>query len=175
MADLTNATSNVTVFGGDNPALAKAITSTTDGAKERMDVNVAGSVSIEGDESPTRYQLKTNYNVTGTTVTTSDTQLFQFTGAGVIDLVAINSLTSSSWGVVLMVDTVERLRITMSDLGSGLGLTNSSFDIVAETANKQFRWNPSQIGFKTRFTVLAFAIGANVTLNHLVMFRERTA
>jgi hypothetical protein len=50
MADITNSTGNVTVFGGDNPALAKAVTSTTDGAKERLDV--AGVFPYPTDGTP---------------------------------------------------------------------------------------------------------------------------
>ncbi len=176
MADITNPTANVTIFGGDNPALAKAITSTTVDTKERLDVDVTGSVSIDYDESPTRYQLKTNYNATGTSVASSpDTTLYTYTGAGVIDLVAVNCLTSANWGIDIYIDGTSRLRITMSQVGSDLGLTNGAFDIVAETANKQFRWHPSQIGFTTNFTVKAYATGSTVTLNHLVMFRERVS
>lgn len=139
----------------------------------RVPTNVTGSVSIDYDESPTRYQLKTNYNATGTSVTTTDTSLFTYSGAGVIDLVAVNSTTSSSWGIVINIDSTERLRITMGDLGSNLGLTNSDFVIVAETANKQFRWRPEQIGFTTSFTIEAYATTGTVTLNHMIMFRER--
>jgi len=154
----------------------KQVTVTTDGSKERLDVDVTGSVSIDYDESPTKYQLKTNYNATGTSVASSpDTTLFTYSGAGVIDLVAVNCLTSSNWGVDILIDGTSRLRITMSDLGSNLGLTNSAFDVVAETANKQFRWKPAQIGFTTSFTVKAYATGATVTLNHLILFRERIA
>lgn len=170
MADVLG-TQEVTIWDKEE---ARAVTVTTDGSKEMLDVNVAGSVSIDYDESPTKYQLKTNYDVSGTSVGTSpDTQLYTFSGAGVIDLVAINSLTSSSWGVVIKIDGVERLRITMINLGSNLGLTNSDFVIVAETAHKQFRWRPEQIGFTTSFTILAYATTGTVTLNHLIMFRER--
>ena len=172
MSDQNDLTTNVNIA---NDANTKSVTITTDGAKERLDVNVAGTVAIDYDESPTKYKLKTNYNATGVSVASSpDTTLYTFSGAGVIDLVAINCTTSSAWGVVISMDAVERLRINMNDLGSNLGLTNSDFVIVAETANKQFRWRPEQIGFTTSFTVKAFATGATVSLNHLVMFRERT-
>ena len=171
MADINDLTQNVSIYpeGSSSP-----ITSTTDGAKERLDVNVAGSVAIDYDESPTKYQLKTNYNATGTSVASSpDTTLYTYSGAGVIDLVAVNSTTSSGWGIDIEIDGTSRLRITMSQLGSDLGLTSVGFDVVAETANKQFRWHPQQIGFTTSFTVKAYATGSTVTLNHLVMFRER--
>ena len=171
MADINDLTQNVSIYpeGSSSP-----ITSTTDGAKERLDVNVAGSVAIDYDESPTKYQLKTNYNATGTSVASSpDTTLYTYSGAGVIDLVAVNSTASSSWGIDIEIDGTSRLRITMSQLGSDLGLTSVGFDVVAETANKQFRWHPQQIGFTTSFTVKAYATGSTVTLNHLIMFRER--
>ena len=167
MGDLNDLTQNVSIYpeGSTSP-----ITSTTDGAKERLDVSAA----IDYDESPTKYQLRTHKDTSGTVVTTSDTELFTFSGQGVIDLVAANSATSSNWGVVIIIDTVERLRITMSELGSDLGLTDSNFDIVSQTANKQFRWKPTQIGFSTSFTIKAFATTGTVTLPHLILFRERT-
>jgi len=170
MADLNDLTQNVNIW---NDAKTKSVTVTTDGAKERLDCDVTGAVSIDYDESPTKYQLKTDYDATGTSVTTSDTLLYTFSGEGVIDLVSINSTTSSNWGIVINIDGTERLRITMSQLGSSLGLTDSNFDIVSQTANKQFRWHPSSIGFATSFTIEAFATTGTVTLNHMIMFRER--
>jgi len=169
--DLNDLTTNVNIW---NDAKTKSVTVTTDGAHERLDVNVDGAVSIDYDESPTKYQLKTHKDTAGTTVTTSDTTLFTFSGQGVIDLVAVNSVTSSNWGIVINIDGVERLRLTMSELGSDLGLTDSNFDIVAQTANKQFRWKPTQIGFSTSFTIEAYATTGTQTLPHLILFRERT-
>ena len=171
MADINDPTLNVNIANDDNSKLVSVI---TDGAYERLAVDVIGSVSIDYDESPTRYQLKSNYNATGTSVASStDTILYTFTGAGVIDLVAVNCLTSANWGVDIIIDGTSRFRISMSDLGSNLGLTSVGFDVVAETANKQFRWHPQQIGFTTSFAVKAYATGTTVTLNHLIMFRER--
>ena len=167
MADISDLTQNISIH---DDASDVAVTTTTDGAKVLLDVNA----TVSNDESPTKYQLKTDYDATGTSVASSpDTTLYTFSGQGVIDLVAVNSTTSSSWGVDILVDGTSRLRITMSDLGSALGLTNAAFDVVAETANKQFRWHPSQIGFTTSFTIKAWATGSTVTLNHLIMYREK--
>jgi hypothetical protein len=174
MADLNDLTQNVNIW---DDAKSKAVTVTTDGAKERLDVDIGDNidVTITDSESPTKYQLKADYDATGVSVASSpDTTLYTFSGSGVIDLVAVNSDTSSNWGIDLIVDGTSRLRITMEDLGSELGLTNSDFVVVAETANKQFRWRPEQIGFTTGFTVKAYATGTTVTLKHLIMFRERT-
>jgi len=153
--------------------VATPITSTTDGSKERLDVDVTGSVSIDYDESPTKYQLKTAYDATGVSITTSDTQLYTFSGQGVIDLVSVNNNTTSNWGIVINIDGTERLRINMSDLGSTLGLTDSNFDVVAQTANKQFRWRPNSIGFTTSFTIEAYATTGSTTVYYMILYRER--
>jgi len=171
MADLNDLTQNVNIW---DDAKSKAVSVITDGSTERLAVDVSGTVDIDYDESPTKYQLKTDYDATGTSVASSpDTTLYTYSGSGVIDLVAVNCLTSANWGVDIIIDGTSRLRITMPDLGSQLGLTDSNFDVVAQTANKQFRWKPSQIGFTTNFTVKAYATGATVTLEHLILFRER--
>jgi len=166
MADINDLSKDVSIH---NETTNAAVTTTTDGAKERLDVNA----TIDYDESPTKYQLKTHKDTTGTVVTTSDTTLFTFTGQGVIDLVAVNSATSSNWGIIILIDSIERLRLTMGELGSDLGLTDSNFDIVSQTANKQFRWKPTQIGFSTNFTIQAYATTGTQTLPHLILFRER--
>ena len=172
MADLYG-TGDVSIKNDDG---TKVVSIITDGSYERLACEVAGTVSLSNDESPTKYKLKTNFDATGVSVASSpDTTLYTFTGAGLIDLVAVNCATSSNWGIDIFIDGTSRLRITMSQLGTDLGLTNSDFDVVAETANKQFRWHPSSIGFTTSFAIKAYATGATVTLTHLVMFRERVA
>jgi len=175
MADITNPTTNVSVYGGDNESdLTKAVTVTTDGAKERLDCDITGTVNIDNNESPTKYQLKTAYDITGTALNTStDTELFTYSGSGVIDLIAVNSLTSSNWEIVIDVDGTERLRITMSALGSSLGLTNSDYDVAVTTANKQFRYHPVAMGFATDFTIKAKATTGSPNVNYMVMYRER--
>lgn len=171
MSDGSNITDNVTLFKENT---STAIDVINDGTYERLACDVYGSVSIDYDESPTRYQLKSNYNASGTSVASSpDTTLYTYTGQGVIDLVAVNCLTSANWGVDIIIDGTSRLRISMPDLGSSLGLTSVGFDVVVETANKQFRWHPQQIGFTSSFAINAYATGTTVTLNHLVLFRER--
>jgi uncharacterized protein with LGFP repeats len=154
----------------------KRVTTTTDGLKERLDISLEGeeiNVTVSNDESPTKFQLKTSYNVVGTSVTTSDTTLYTYTGSGLIDLVAVTSAVSSNWGVIIFIDGTERLRITMASLGTILGLTDSNFDIAAQTANKQFRWRPTTIGFATSFTIKAYATSGTVTLYNLILFREK--
>ena len=173
MADINDPTVNVNLW---NDAKTKSVTVTTDGAKERLDCNMDGSeVIISDSEAATRYQLKSDYDVSGIALNTStDTQLYTFSGEGVIDLVAVNSPTSSNWEITVKIDGTERLRITMANLGSALGLTNSDFDVVAETANKQFRYRPRSIGFTSSFTILAKATTGTPSVNYMILFRERT-
>ncbi len=173
MADISNPTQNVTLFGGDNPALAKAITSTTDGSKERLDVD--SYATIVNNESPTRYQLKTDYDATGDLLTSAaDVELFSYTGDGVIDLICVSNSVSSNYLVAIEIDGTERIRITMNDLGSNLALTSGTTSFWTETANKNFRYHPnSEVGFSTGFRVLARATGANTTVTHFVAYRER--
>ena len=175
MADLNDLTQNVSIH---NDVTNADVDTINDDGVERLQVHIQddASVAVTSDESLTKFQLKTDYDATGTSVASSpDTTLYTYSGAGVIDLVAVNSTTSSSWGVDIEVDGTSRFRINMAQLGSSLGLTNSAFTVVAETANKQFRWHPAQIGFTTSFTIKAFATGATVTLAHLIMFREKQA
>ena len=165
MAGINNPTDNVTIFGGDNSA--KAVTSTTVGAKELLDVNASSD--------PTQYSPEFDYDITGDVVTSAaDATLFTFSGAGVIDMIAVSSAVSSSWSIIVDIDGVEKFRISMTDLGSTLGLTGSAQDLIfAATANKQFRWLPKgAAGFTTSFSVKARATGADVTLYHLVNYRE---
>jgi len=174
MADINDQNTDISLHSASDNTQKIEMQYDSDAGIYRVPTDVTGSVSIDYDESPTKYQLKTNYNTTGTSVASSpDTTLYTYTGAGVIDLVAVNSTTSSSWGVDIEIDGTSRFRITMADLGSNLGLTNSDFVVVAETANKQFRWRPEQIGFTTSFTIKAFATSTTVSLNHLIMYRER--
>ena len=55
MADLTDKTDDISIW---NDAKTKAVTVTTDGAKERLDVHVAGSVSISGASDSIPIQIR---------------------------------------------------------------------------------------------------------------------
>ena len=171
MADITDYSQNVSIHDESNDA---AVTTTTSGSKVLLDVNA----TVSNDESPTKYQLLTDYDVTGTIVTSaSDAELFSYTGVGVVSFIAVTCATSASWEIVINTDSTERLRITMGALGNTLGLTGTGGEpIWTQTANKQFRYHPTpELGFKTSFSVEAKATGANVTLTHLVMYKEKVS
>ena len=146
-----------------------------DGSLERLACNMDGSeITISDSESATKYQLRSDYDAAGDTLNTStDTVLFSFSGAsGVLDFVACVG-SNSSYEIAIEIDGTERLRISMSDLGS-LGLSNATnVDVWAETANKNFRFRPTQVGFTTGFRILAKAKIGTPTVKHLALYRER--
>lgn len=167
MADQNDLTQNVTLW---NNTKSKNISTLTDGSVERLAVNAL----ISDSEAPTKYQLKSDIDAVGNLLNvTTDTSLFSYTGAGILDFIAVSG-SNANYEVVIKVDGTERIRVAMSELAS-LGLSNAAnVDIWAETANKNFRYNPSEIGFETSFELLAKATGTPLpTVEHLTLFRER--
>jgi len=175
MADIGDLTQNVSLHNDSTDA---AVTTTTDGAKELLDVNVeTGNISVTSDDSPTKYQLQSDFDATGVALNTStDTTIYTYSGDGVLDFVAVTG-GNSNFEVTLKMDGTERIRITMAELAA-IGLSNATnVEVWAETANKNFRYHPhSPLGFATSFTILAKATGAPIpTVTHLVLFREKVA
>ena len=163
MADINDYSQNVSLH---DEATDSAVTTTTLGSKTLLDVNASSD--------PTRYTFGGSINTTGTTVTSAaDVTLFTFSGAGVIDFVAVTCANSSGWDISLWIDGTEVMRATMNQLGSDLGMTAYNGFAWVQTANKQFRWVPSgRSGFTTSFAIKSKATGANVTLNHMIAYRE---
>lgn len=164
MADINDLSKDVSIH---NETTNAAVTTTTDGAKERLDVSSA----ISSD--PTQYSLKFDYDATGDTVGTTDVELFSFTGSGLLDFVGLTS-GSSTYEAIIKIDGTERLRITMADLGSALSLSNATnVPIWADTANKNFRFHPSTgLGFSTSFSVWARSTTGSNTIKHITLYRE---
>ena len=170
MADQNDLTQNVTLWNNDK---SKNVSTITDGAVERLAVDA--TATIVDNESPTRYQLRSDFNATGVALNTAtDTELFSYTGDGVLDFVAIAGSTAT-YEVTIEIDGTERIRITMAELAS-IGLSNATnVDMWAETANKNFRYHPQNIGFATSFTILAKALATPLAnVSHLILYRERT-
>lgn len=172
MADLNDRSTNVSIH---NESTDDAVTTTTDGSKVRLDTS--GTVTIENNESPTKYQLKSDVDyTTGSSLNTStDTTLVTYSGDGVVSFIAVTNPTTSNFEVAIETDGTERLRLTMSGLGSTLGLTGTSGEpIWTQTANKQFRYHPTpELGFSTSFTVKAKATVSTTTVYHMVLYKER--
>lgn len=171
MADINDYSQNVSIH--DETSDAAVTTSDLGGGRRGLDVNA----TVSNDESPTRYQLEADYEATGTSVATTDTTLFSYTGVGVISFIAVSSSTTSNFEVIINVDGTERLRISMSDLGSDIGLTSGDTPIWVATANKQFRYHPTpEIGFTSSFSVEArYTLATGTTdLTHLILYKEKT-
>ena len=166
MSDLNDRTQNVSIH---DDTTDDAVTTTVDGSKRRLDV------STPNETNPTLYKLETDYDATGVTVTSTDTEIFSFTGAGIIDFIALAG-SAATYEVIITVDGEEKIRITVADIGSNLGLSaigGGNLPIWVETANKNFRFNPnSGLGFSSSFTIEARATGSNVNIAHLIIFRE---
>jgi len=164
MADIKDYTRNVSIF--DDTANSP-VSTTLVGSKRLLDVNASAD--------PTQYSPEFDYDTTGDVVTSgADATLFTFSGAGVIDMIAVTCATSSSWSIIVDIDGVEKFRISMTELGSTLGLTGATQNLIyTATANKQFRWLPrGAAGFTTSFSVKARATGADVTLYHITNYRK---
>jgi hypothetical protein len=169
MADLNDLTTNVNIW---NDAKTKAVTVTTDGAKERLDVQAL----IEGGT----FSLKpfvpvVAYDSSGTALTTSWTTIVNYTGGeGRLDFISC-ALGASTYKVRLTVDGTEVFDIAMSDLNI-LGLTNAvNVNIWAETALKNFRYRPlAPIDFTTSLKIeLAMTTGTG-TAYWLVNYRTQS-
>jgi len=155
----------------------KPISSDLDPGDGKRKLYVFANATISGDESPTKYQQRIDFeSTTPVTVTNAgDTSIFLFTGIGLLDFVSLQG-SRSGYEFVLKVDGVEQVRISMDNLND-IGLTTpSNVPIWVETADKNFRYHPfGSAGFSTSFEILAKATGAaDVELNHLITYREKT-
>jgi len=173
MADDNNVTDNASIW--DEPG-DRAVTITTDGAKERLDCNMDGSeIIISDSESATKYQMKTDFDAVGDLLNvTTDTVLHSVTGTGTLDFVAVTG-SNANFEITIEVDGTERIRITMGELAA-IGLSNATnVPFWAETANKNFRYSPNiPVGYTTSFRILAKASGTPLpTVKHLTLYRER--
>ena len=172
MADIVNPTSNVTLFGGDNPALSTAITSTSDGVKERLDVQAlidGGTFSLQP------FVPNVVFDAVGYSLTTAWYAIVDITGfAGRLDFISC-VVGNSLYKVRLTVDGSVIFDISMAELNK-LGLTNAvNVNIWAETALKNFRYRPlTPVDFTDSLKVeVAMTTGSN-TLYWLVNYRTQS-
>jgi hypothetical protein len=175
MSDLNDLTQNVSIH---NDVTDADVTTTTIGAKTRLDCNMDGSeIIISDSESATKYQLQTDFDAVGDLLNQStDNVLYSTTGTGTLDFVAVTG-SNANFEVTIEIDGTERIRITMAEIGS-IGLSNATnVPMWAETALKNFRYSPNlPVGYTTGFRVLAKSVSAqNPTVTHLTMYRERVS
>ena len=148
----------------------KKVTTTTDGAKELLDVSLGEDLSFQLQAFTPVF----NFSVSSTALNTStDTSLLSITAKGKVDFVSIAG-SNANFEFVFKLDGSEILRIKMSEVGSDLGLANATnIPMWAETANKNFRFRPFEgVDFTTSFQVLCKATGTPTpTVNFLINHR----
>lgn len=170
MADITDQTLDVNIANDGN---TKRVTVTTDGAKERLDVdaNITG-----GNFNLQPFPPKVSFNSAGVTVTSAAwvTLLTVSAKEGKLDFVGCAG-SLSGYKIRLTVDATVIFTISMSDL-SAIGLSNAvNVEMWAETADKNYRYHPNvPIDFTTDLKVEAQATGADVTLKYITHHREAT-
>ena len=172
MADVLG-TQEVSIWSKDETKAVDVVTDT--GGKNRLCMDGIVTATISNDESPTRYQLKTDYDVVGDTLTSAaDTTLYSYTGQGILDFLSISG-AGSGYQAVIVIDGTERFRASMLELGTDLALTGDSAPLWTDIANKNFRFYPRQpLGFATGFAIKARATGSNILVKHICMYREKT-
>jgi hypothetical protein len=147
-----------------NDAGTKKVTVTTDGSKERLDVdaNVSGGISLS------QFAPKWEYSVTTQALTNGvDTSIQLVTAKGHLDFVQI-VCKNSSYETIIKIDGLEVLRIEQSDLGTiGLLSSNSTnIPIYAASASKIFAFDPAiPDDFTTSFEILVKATSAGNNLD----------
>jgi hypothetical protein len=169
MADLSDRTDNVSI---GNDANTKIVTVTTDGAKERLDVDATISGSVKVSELIPKWR----YSTTTVALTNGvDTTIETITANGRIDFVQVIA-KNSSFEIILIFDGVERLRITQDQLGViGLLSSNSTgIPIYAASASKIFSLHPNTpFDFTTDFTIKIKATAAGNDLQgYMIDYRE---
>lgn len=158
-----------------SPDGVKDVTVTTTGLKERLDVNAV----IEGDVTLSTSTPKWDYATPNLSLTNGvDTSFFLESGkAGFIDFIQVVCKNASYRGIII-VDGVEELRISMSDLGTiGLLSSNSTnIPIYAASASKIWSLHPNQpFAFTTSFELKVRATAAGNELDGwFVSWREAT-
>lgn len=170
MADLNDLTQNVNIWDDDKQ---KSVTVTTDGAKQRLDVE-ATLVAAGGQPvfSLQPFVPVMPYNSAGQALTTSWTTLLDYSGTeGKLDFIAAATGTSN-YKIRLTIDTVEVFDISMADLNA-IGLTNAvNVNIWAETALKNFRYRPLHpIDFVDSIKVEAAMTTGTGTMYWLINYR----
>ncbi len=169
MSDLNDPTRNVTLYD----ELGNQVDLILDAGIYRLavDSNITG-----GNFQLQPFTPKSDFSVASTLLNTStDTVLKSVSSqTGKLAFIAIVG-SNSNYEVAMEIDGVETARISMADLGSGLGLSNATnVPIWVETASKNFRFHPTQaVDFTDSFELFAKATGTPApTVNWIIMWRE---
>lgn len=168
MADSSDNTIDVNIW---NDARTKAVTVTTDGSKERLDV----STKIEGGSFQVQeFNPVVDVNVAGISLSTGSwsTILSIPSAQGKLDFIGVSG-SSSNYRVRLTMDSIQIFDLSMSDINT-LGLSNDvGVPIRAEIALKNFRYRPYEgVDFSSSVLIEAQATSGSVTIYTIVTHRE---
>jgi len=168
MADNTDNTIDVNIW---NDARTKAVTVTTDGASERLDVDatiVGGSFQLQ------EFVPVVTIDSTGVSLSTGawNTLLNVTSTEGKLDFIGCAG-ASSSYRIRVTMDAVVIFDVSMSDLNA-IGLSNDvNVPMRSETALKNFRYRPLEgVDFTSSLLVEAQATSATPTLTSLITYRK---
>lgn len=168
MSDGLELTNNNTIYSEDG---SKAVTVTTDGIRERLDVSLGSALSFQLQA----FTPLTAVDSTGVSLSTGAwTTLLNVTATkGKLNFIACSGSTSS-YRVRVTVDGVESYNVSMDDLNS-IGLANATnVEIWAETANKNFRYHPkTPVDFTSSILIELQATSATPTVTSYVSYREQ--
>jgi len=172
MADQNDRSTDVSIH---NEATDVAVTTTTDGAKERLDVDA----SITGEVTISSSVPRWDWDVIKHNLTSGvDFSLFT-TGTGVtgfIDFIQVLA-KNSSYETALIIDGIEELRISQADLGTmGLLSSNSTgIPLYAASASKIFSVHPNQpFHFSDSFELIVQSSSAGNSIDgHMITWREQ--
>lgn len=168
MADQNDLTTNVALY---QEGKTVSVTTETDGSKERLhvDTNISGGVIVQKFSTQGEAEVDTAVTLN----TSTDVTLLEITAEGKLDFVAVNSATSSNFEIAIVIDGVERFRLSMAGLNT-LGLTTpDNVPLWADTAGKNFRYHPNEgDDFATSFKILAKATVATPSVFWAVKYRE---
>jgi len=168
MGDSTDETIDVAIW---NEARTKTVTTTTDGATERLDVDatiVGGSFQLQ------EFVPVVVIDPTGVSLSTGawNTLLNVTSTQGKLDFIGCAG-GSSNYRVRVTMDSLLIFNVSMADLNS-IGLSNDvNVPMRAETALKNFRYRPLEgVDFTTSILIEAQATSATPTLTSLISYRK---
>jgi hypothetical protein len=176
MADLNDLTTNVNIW---DDAKSKSVTVTTDGSKERLDVDarMSGGGSDMNNAKPKFTHSKTPISLTAGV----DTSLVTITDEGYIDFISV-LFSSNATEIILKVDGTEILRVDVSDIDD-----TGIYDLRASASNLSpaiytrggshiiIDWNSMPSYFATSVQLLAkHADSGKEMTSYFIRWREVT-
>ena len=166
------ATTNIITNAGGT----KVVDVVTDGAIERLAVDVNGENGVVLEKFFPHIEYEADTPVVLSDITEST--LFSVSDVGKLDFIAISG-SRSDYVVILEVDAIEVMRISMSQLGSDLGLSAQAgavLPIYTTTANKNFRMLFAEgADFSTSFAIKVIKTSVQaVEVTWLIKWRDQS-